>query len=91
MEFQTKYPGPWVDIDKNDLLTNDVADWRYHTPEVDKDKCSHCGQCYLYCPTGCIEDMDTYYEANLLFCKGCGICAKVCPPKVIRMITGGKE
>ena len=89
MEFKTKYPGPWVDIDRNDLLTNDVGDWRYRSPKVAKDKCSHCGQCYLYCPTGCIEDKDIYFEVNLAFCKGCGICAKICPSEAISMETGG--
>jgi len=90
MKFKTKYPGPWVDIDKTELLTSDVGDWRYRSPEVEKSKCSHCGQCYLYCPTGCIEDKGPYFEANLAFCKGCGICAKVCPIEAIKMTTGGK-
>ncbi len=90
MKFKTKYPGPWVDIDKTELLTSDVGDWRYRSPEVEKSKCSHCGQCYLYCPTGCIEDKGSYFEANLAFCKGCGICAKVCPIEAIKMTTGGK-
>jgi len=91
MEFKTKYDGPWVDIDRNDLLTNDVGDWRYRSPEVDKSKCSLCGQCYLFCPTGCIEDRDTYFGVNLAFCKGCGICAKVCPSEAISMKTGGHQ
>jgi len=91
MEFQTKYSGPWVDIVSNNLLTYDVGNWRYRNPEVDKSKCSLCGQCYLYCPTGCIEDKDTYFEADLAFCKGCGICAKVCPSEAITMKTGGHQ
>ena len=27
-----------------------------------------------------------YYEADLYYCKGCGICAKECPKKVITMV-----
>jgi 2-oxoacid:acceptor oxidoreductase delta subunit (pyruvate/2-ketoisovalerate family) len=91
MKFQTKYPGPWVDVDKNGLLTNNVGEWAYRNPEVDQSKCSHCGLCYLYCPTGCIVDKDSYFDADLTFCKGCGICANVCPAKAIAMITGGKS
>ena len=26
------------------------------------------------------------YEADLYYCKGCGICAKECPKKVITMV-----
>lgn len=55
-------------------------------PVVDVDKCSGCGTCYLFCPTGCIIDKDTHLEANLEFCKGCGICAKTCPVHCITMV-----
>jgi pyruvate ferredoxin oxidoreductase delta subunit len=41
----------------------------------------------LYCPEGCIEqNQDGYFEANLFYCKGCGICARECWPKVIKMV-----
>jgi pyruvate ferredoxin oxidoreductase delta subunit len=90
MEFQTKYPGPWADTQKDGLLTHNVGEWKVRSPEVEKSKCTRCGQCYLYCPTGCIEDKDTHFEANMLFCKGCGVCAKVCVTQAIKMTTGGK-
>lgn len=90
MQFETKYTGPWIDTDKNDLLTNNVGEWRYRDPQVEKSKCTHCGMCYLYCPTGCIQEKEQYFEADLAFCKGCGICAKVCPAGAISMKTGGK-
>ena len=90
MKFQTKYTGPWVDIDKDDLLTLPVGEWKYRIPEVEQSKCTHCGLCYINCPTGCIEDKETYFDANLDFCKGCGICAKVCTVVAIKMTTGGK-
>jgi Pyruvate/2-oxoacid:ferredoxin oxidoreductase delta subunit len=32
-------------------------------------------------------EYDTYFEADLEYCKGCGICAEECPTKAIEMIT----
>jgi pyruvate ferredoxin oxidoreductase delta subunit len=29
---------------------------------------------------------DGYYETDLFYCKGCGICAKVCAREAIAMI-----
>ena len=90
MDFETKYSGPWIDTDRNDLLTHSVGEWRYRSPEFDTDKCTHCGICYIYCPTGCIEEeKEAYFTADLAFCKGCGICAKVCPVIAIKMTAGG--
>ncbi len=91
MEFHTKYAGPWVDIERNALLTHTVGEWKTRSPEVEQSLCTHCGQCYLYCPTGCIEDKENYFEANLDFCKGCGICVRVCGAGAIKMTAGGKE
>jgi pyruvate ferredoxin oxidoreductase delta subunit len=91
MDFQTKYCGPWVDVDEHDLLTYAVGEWKTRSPVVEVDKCTHCGQCYLYCPTGCIVDKEEYFEANLDFCKGCGICSKVCAVGAIKMTAGGKQ
>jgi pyruvate ferredoxin oxidoreductase delta subunit len=40
------------------------------------------------CPEGCItEDKDGFFEANLDYCKGCGICAHECWPAAIKMVN----
>lgn len=39
--------------------------------------------CAMYCPDGVINDD---YEIDLVFCKGCGICAAECPKKAITMV-----
>ncbi len=61
--------------------------WRSQKPILDSNKCIKCGLCYLFCPEGCIEPNDEgYFEANLFYCKGCGICARECWPGAITMI-----
>jgi pyruvate ferredoxin oxidoreductase delta subunit len=57
--------------------------WRSRKPIIDLEKCSSCLICWIYCPDSSIivEDGKTM-GINYNFCKGCGICAKVCPPKI---------
>ncbi|MBT9159683.1 MAG: NADH-dependent phenylglyoxylate dehydrogenase subunit delta [Chloroflexi bacterium] len=84
MEFKTKYQAPWAEA--SDLFILPVSGWRSHKPVVKTSKCRHCGGCYLFCPTGCIEDKGVYFEANVDYCKGCGLCAAECPVMAIAMI-----
>ncbi len=63
-----------------------TGDWRSDRPILDKEKCIKCGICALYCPEGCINtDKYGYPEANLYYCKGCGICARECWVNAIKM------
>ena len=60
-----------------DFKTND--DWRFERPVWDTQKCVCCGICYLSCPDGAIfQNEDGFYEVDLTYCKGCGLCAKQC-------------
>ena len=55
-------------------------------PVTDYKKCIKCGRCWMFCPDMAFEQRkDGYFKNNLLFCKGCGICANVCPLKCIKM------
>ena len=64
-----------------------TGDWRSRRPIYDFTKCIKCALCQIYCPEGCInQNADGTYQADLYYCKGCGICAKECPKKVITMI-----
>jgi len=63
--------------------------WRAFRPVFGETACIHCMQCWLFCPDSSIlvdvenENMTGF---DLAYCKGCGICASVCPvnAKVMR-------
>ena len=53
---------------------------------VDQDKCIDCYTCWIYCPDNSIVFRDDKMSGiKMSHCKGCGICAKVCPKKAITM------
>ena len=64
-----------------------TGDWRSQRPTYNHSRCLKCGLCHVYCPEGCIfENAEGAFEASLFHCKGCGICARECPTKVITMV-----
>jgi len=84
----------WKDIEIGSVVTEPgntrqykTGDWRSQVPTYNFNRCIKCGMCQLFCPEGCIEqNTDGHFEANLYWCKGCGICARECPTEVITMI-----
>jgi pyruvate ferredoxin oxidoreductase delta subunit len=64
-----------------------TGDWRSRKPTYDFSKCIKCAICQTFCPDGCISPNKAgYYEADMYYCKGCGICSIECPTKVITMV-----
>jgi NADPH-dependent glutamate synthase beta subunit-like oxidoreductase/Pyruvate/2-oxoacid:ferredoxin oxidoreductase delta subunit len=50
--------------------------------------CTSCDRCYLYCPEVSVtppSDDKKCYEGDSEYCKGCGVCAAVCPRGVMTM------
>ncbi|MBA7631506.1 Pyruvate synthase subunit PorD [subsurface metagenome] len=84
----------WKDLNIGCIVTEPgnarqyrTGDWRSERPIVDTSKCIKCGLCSIFCPEGCIEqNTEGYFEANLFYCKGCGICARECWPQAITMV-----
>lgn len=66
-------------------LVTKNAGWRNVRPVVCPDKCVGCLQCYLYCPDGVISKDNDKVKVDYDFCKGCGICRKMCKFGAIEM------
>jgi 2-oxoacid:acceptor oxidoreductase delta subunit (pyruvate/2-ketoisovalerate family) len=69
-----------------------TGDWRTFKPVIDREKCTKCGICWMYCPEGTIiKNEKGEFEVDYVYCKGCGICAKECPTKSIEMVRESEE
>jgi pyruvate ferredoxin oxidoreductase delta subunit len=83
----------WKDIPIGGLITKagsahdyHTGDWRDSKPVVTEEKCTQCLLCWLYCPDSAVIVKDaqkTHIDYD--HCKGCGICASVCPAGCIQM------
>jgi 2-oxoacid:acceptor oxidoreductase delta subunit (pyruvate/2-ketoisovalerate family) len=70
-----------------------TGDWRQDRPVLDLERCIHCLFCWLYCPDSAVLVRDgRVLGIDYEHCKGCGICAAVCPPKAkaIHMVPEGE-
>ncbi len=60
--------------------------WRNFKPIRDEQRCTNCLLCWMHCPDTAITAEDgKFKEFDLRYCKGCGICAYICPVKCIEM------
>jgi pyruvate ferredoxin oxidoreductase gamma subunit len=93
-------PPAWVDIplDPGDTAAPDVRTplsaaqvrtglWRTQRPVIDDALCRRCSWvCSTFCPDGAIEVLaDGRPRIDYDHCKGCLVCAAVCPPHAIRI------
>ena len=66
-----------------------TGEWRIDTPVWIEEKCTQCLLCVPYCPDICIVVKDAKRtDFDYDHCKGCGICANVCPFGAIEMKEG---
>ena len=81
--------------------------WRTLRPIYNASECIHCMICVSYCPDMAIPVKQTEegvtgkggkvfrgvvrLETNLDYCKGCGICADICPVSAIDMMEGARD
>ena len=93
--IKSEFDLTWTDLEIGCVVSNPgnasqykTGDWRSLRPIVDFDKCIRCGVCYIFCPDMAImKNDDGYFEANLYYCKGCGICAQECFTGCISMVA----
>jgi len=72
--------------EKGTAASYKTGSWRTFRPVRDEPKCIHCLFCWVYCPDSSILVKDGKMTGfDYEHCKGCGICASVCPAKCIKM------
>lgn len=78
-------------VEAGSSLNFETGDWRSMKPIWDEKKCINCYICWVYCPDSAIIVKDGKVKGiDYRYCKGCGICAEECPPKV-KAITMVRE
>ena len=66
--------------------------WRSERPWRDDATCTQCLLCWIVCPDSSIKVAgEKVTDFDLDHCKGCGICAQVCPVDAIEMVPEGCE
>ncbi len=70
-----------------------TGDWRDAFPLIDNEKCipakqnkPACFLCWLYCPETVVSKT-VPIQIDMEYCKGCGICAEICPAHAIVMVA----
>ncbi|MBI4779597.1 4Fe-4S binding protein [Candidatus Falkowbacteria bacterium] len=81
-----------ITVKPSTTTINKTGAWRTNRPKFMHDKCTACAICSRLCPEGIIYQTDQtnaigkkYFECDLTYCKGCGLCATECPFKAIEM------
>jgi len=90
-EVKERKDPTWKELPIGGLITEagsaekyKTGGWRAERPVWDSEKCINCLICWVYCPDSAIKVNEEGKHAGIDYdhCKGCGICAEECPPKV---------
>jgi len=86
-------PKKWEDVPMGGIAYGASAEnvetgqWRSIRPVWNADECISCMLCWVQCPDRSIkvDENGKVTGIDYFYCKGCGICAQVCPKKAIEM------
>ncbi len=75
-------------VDPGTSAAYNTGSWRTYRPVWHEDRCINCLQCWAFCPDIAIKVEDEKFAGfDYYYCKGCGICAQICPVKGDKAIT----
>ena len=64
-----------------------MSGWRVYRPHFKQEKCIGDRSCELCCPDGAVfSEGKRKFQVDLDACKGCGVCAEMCPLDDIVMV-----
>ena len=79
-------PGAVIAHNTSSAVPKKVS-YRNFKPVTDYSKCIKCARCWMFCPDIAFKkNAEGFFENIEEYCKGCGLCAKVCPVKCIKMV-----
>ncbi len=78
-------------VEAGNAVRYNTGSWRAFRPVWNEAICTHCMTCWVFCPDASVLVEDGKMTGfDLEHCKGCGICAEVCPvnKKILRKAAG---
>lgn len=84
---------PKITAQPGSARNNKTGSWRVaNKPKFLQKNCVACKFCVLVCPEGIVSGKEkNSFLTDYLYCKGCGLCAAVCPKKDIEMVPEEME
>jgi 2-oxoacid:acceptor oxidoreductase delta subunit (pyruvate/2-ketoisovalerate family) len=85
---------PWQELATGGIVLRDGAPrqrtggWRTGVkPRAELSACVNCLLCWLYCPDAAVlVDGEVFAGFDYDLCKGCELCAEMCPAGAIEMV-----
>ncbi len=75
-------------VDVGNAVKYRTGSWRTQRPIFNAEACTNCLLCWINCPDGAILVPEGKVSGiDEMHCKGCGICAQVCPTKPVKAMT----
>ena len=69
-------------VEAGNIQQYETGSWRTYRPVQVEGRCTDCLRCWILCPDSAVlveEGKMAGFDYD--HCKGCGICARECPPK----------